>query len=75
LARTAIDWLFFSVVVPGGPINGKELAFDKASRQITPPLVIPLFYTCQFTDNVTQTALNNLDVNNQSQAWVFNKLV
>ena len=66
--------MVFSVVVPGGPFSGTELVFDEAPLVITPPLVIPIFYTCQFTDNVTQTELNHLNVANPAQAWVFKRI-
>jgi hypothetical protein len=37
--------LFFSVVVPGGPVDGRELAFDESALLIVPPRVILIFYT------------------------------
>jgi hypothetical protein len=36
---------FFSVVVPGGPVDGEELAFDVSPVLIFPRLVILIFYT------------------------------
>ena len=37
--------LFFSIVVPGGPFDGRELTVDLSPSQITPPHVILIFYT------------------------------
>ena len=36
--------LFFSVVVPDGPVGGRELAFDLSPADHFPPLVILTFY-------------------------------
>lgn len=45
----------FHVVVPGGPVDGSELAADLSLLRIFPPL----------------TALRPLDVNDVRQAWRF----
>ncbi|MEV0534501.1 hypothetical protein [Kitasatospora sp. NPDC050463] len=45
----------FHVVVPGGPIDGVELALDLSLLRIFPP----------------RLALRPLDVNDQRQAWSF----
>ncbi|MFF2040504.1 hypothetical protein ACFVVX_08770 [Kitasatospora sp. NPDC058170] len=45
----------FHVVVPGGPIDGVELALDLSLLRIFPP----------------RTALRPLDVDDQQQAWRF----
>ena len=59
-------------MVPGGPIvDGEELCFDQSPVLILPPLVILIFHTRQLIDNVTQTWLTYLNVENQRQAWVF----
>ncbi|MFI6847872.1 hypothetical protein OG535_04735 [Kitasatospora sp. NBC_00085] len=46
----------FHVVVPGGPIEGTELALDMSLLRIFPP----------------RLALRPLEVGNQRQAWRFN---
>ncbi|KAH9988938.1 hypothetical protein BJV77DRAFT_1019284 [Russula vinacea] len=54
----AADPFSYHVVVPGGPIDqGKELAFDRSRRLIQPP----------------ETELNYLNVEDQSQAWIFTR--
>lgn len=45
----------FHVVVPGGPVDGVELALDLSLLRIFPPRI----------------ALRPLDVNDQRQAWTF----
>ncbi|KAF8481654.1 hypothetical protein DFH94DRAFT_403677 [Russula ochroleuca] len=45
----------YYVVVPGGPVDGRELAFDESALLIVPP----------------RTWLTHLDVEDQKQAWVF----
>ncbi|WP_371572273.1 hypothetical protein [Streptomyces sp. NBC_01314] len=45
----------FHVVVPGGPVEGAELALDLSLLRIFPPRI----------------ALRPLDVSNQRQAWTF----
>ncbi|MEV6973786.1 hypothetical protein [Kitasatospora sp. NPDC093806] len=45
----------FHVVVPGGPVDGEELALDFSVLNIFPP----------------RTALRPLDVRDQTQAWSF----
>lgn len=45
----------FHIVVPGGPIDGYELALDMSMLRIFPP----------------RLALRPLDVNDQRQAWRF----
>ncbi|KAF8481653.1 hypothetical protein DFH94DRAFT_691297 [Russula ochroleuca] len=49
----------YHVVVPGGPVDGEELAFD-----VSPVLIFPRL-----------TWLNFLDVGDQRQAWVFRREV
>ncbi|KAF8481655.1 hypothetical protein DFH94DRAFT_732202 [Russula ochroleuca] len=49
----------YFVVVPGGPVDGKELAFDRS-----PLLIIPPF-----------TELTYLNVEDQEQAWEFDLIV
>ncbi|KAF8481651.1 hypothetical protein DFH94DRAFT_403567 [Russula ochroleuca] len=53
----AADPFSYHVVVPGGPIDGQELAFDVSPLRIFPPL----------------TDLNYLNVEDQKQAWVFTR--
>jgi hypothetical protein len=67
--------LSFSVVVPDGPFDGRELTFDVSPSQITPPHVILIFCTRRFIDNVTQTWLGFLNLVNQRQAWVFDLIL
>ncbi|MEY2233879.1 MULTISPECIES: RICIN domain-containing protein [Streptomyces] len=45
----------FHVVVPGGPVDGEELALDLSLLRIFPPRI----------------ALRPLDVSNRRQAWTF----
>ncbi|MEU6236756.1 hypothetical protein [Kitasatospora sp. NPDC047058] len=45
----------FHVVVPGGPVDGRELALDFSVLDIFPP----------------RTALRPLDVDDRQQAWTF----
>ncbi|KAF8997050.1 hypothetical protein BDQ17DRAFT_1329553 [Cyathus striatus] len=48
----------YHIVVPGGPIDGCELAADLALERIYPP----------------RTALRPLDVEDSAQAWLLRKL-
>ncbi|MET8702967.1 hypothetical protein ABZW10_29510 [Kitasatospora sp. NPDC004723] len=47
----------FHVVVPGGPVDGQELALDLSVLDIFPP----------------RTALRPLEVQDQRQAWLFER--
>ncbi|MGW4898449.1 hypothetical protein ACWEQL_40370 [Kitasatospora sp. NPDC004240] len=53
--RQSAERFTFHVVVPGGPVDGRELALDLSVLDIFPQ----------------RTALRPLEVNDQGQAWLF----
>ena len=53
--------LFFSVVVPGGPVaDGEELCFDQAPVLIFPPFVILVFY--KYVNSLTTLSRRGLTI-------------